>query len=76
MPGELPLRLIQTPAGVTVRCLCGLEAARVFPRGSLRPALHVVGHPGTCDARLAPEMTPAAILAMIIHAQTCQRWRR
>jgi hypothetical protein len=71
---ELPVRIIDQPGGAILRCLCGLEAARLvkstanYSMIGLRssgPARHAVG----------ADLSPAAVLAMVLHARGCERGR-
>lgn len=70
--GVLPLRVVDQPGGAVIRCLCGAEAATlrkaVTQMAGLRAAAPLPG--------LSPDITPAAVLNMIIHARSCAaaRW--
>jgi hypothetical protein len=66
-PGELPLRIVDQPGGAVIRCLCGAEAATlrraVTPTRAMRSAVQL--------NQLSPDVTPAAVLMMILHARKC-----
>jgi len=68
----LPLRIIDQPGGPVIRCLCGAEAAVA------RPALANRGMVGLRSSgprieRLRPDLSPHAVLSMVIHAKRCRR---
>lgn len=58
---ELPLRVVDTPAGPVIRGLCGLEAAILDPRRRQDPT-----------RVMAPDVSPAALMRMVLHARRCQ----
>lgn len=64
---ELPLRIIDQPGGAVIRCLCGAEAATlrrgITPTRAMRRAVQL--------NQLSPDVTPAAVLIMILHARAC-----
>jgi len=73
MTGELPLRIVEQPGGPVIRCLCGAEASVL--RRSMANGLWVVVLDGPARIRLGPDVSPAAVLSMIVHAQVCTRVR-
>lgn len=68
--GELPLRIVDQPGGATLRCLCGLEAARLV-RSTVNRSMVGLRSSGRERPRLSPDLSPAAILAMVLHAEQC-----
>jgi hypothetical protein len=75
LPGELPLRVIDQPGGAILRCLCGLETARLV-KSTVNDSMTGLRSSGPARPRLSPDLSPAAILAMVVHAESCDRWRR
>ena len=69
--GELPLRVVDQPKGAVLRCLCGLEAARLVKSTVNRSMLGLRGS-GPAQMSVGPDLSPAAVLAMILHAQQCE----
>ena len=64
---ELPLRIVDQPGGAVIRCLCGAEAASIRRATTQMSGLRAsAALPG-----LAPDVTPAGILMMIVHARAC-----
>jgi hypothetical protein len=69
---ELPLRIIDQPGGIIIRCLCGAEAAVVKPATTGAAAIVRAAHSQRVANRgLSPDLTPAAVLRMALHAQQC-----
>lgn len=57
---ELPVRVVDTPAGVVLRTLCGGEASSWAPEA-----------PGTVQA--VTDLSPAGLMRVILHARRCKR---
>lgn len=73
--GELPLRIARNEAGdVVIRCLCGLESSSMY-RGTVNNSMTGLRSSGAAITRLRPDASPAAVLAMVIHAEICQQRR-
>lgn len=71
--GELPLRIVRNEAGdLIIRCLCGLESSS-FYRSTINRSMTGLRSSGAAITRLRPDASPAAVLAMAIHAEICQR---
>lgn len=71
-PAILPLRIIDQAGGPVIRCLCGAEAAvaRLMPPN--RAMLGLRGSGPRVD-RLRPDLSPHAVLSMVLHAKRCDR---
>ena len=67
---ELPLRIVSQPGGAVLRCLCGLEACRLV-RSTVNNSMTGLRSSGAARPRLSPDLSPAALLAMVVHAQAC-----
>jgi hypothetical protein len=72
--GELPLRVVDQPGGAVLRCLCGLEAGRLIKSTGNYTMVGLRGS-GLARARIGPDLSPAAVLAMVLHAQLCPTGR-
>ena len=70
LPRELPLRIVDQPGGAVLRCLCGLEASRLV-RSTVNNSMTGLRSSGAARPRLSPDLSPAALLAMVVHAQAC-----
>jgi hypothetical protein len=70
---ELPLRIVQQPGGATIRCLCGLELARMRKgvSGGVKFARAAGGNRALMS--LAADVTTPGLAAMVAHAMACQR---
>lgn len=70
---ELPLRIIDQPGGATIRCLCGMELARMRKGVAAGPRLaRTGGGVNRGMAQLSPDLTAAGLIVMVSHAQQCQ----
>lgn len=70
---ELPLRIIDQPGGPVIRCLCGAEAAIVYPAASGTAAIITANRgTGVRNRGLSPDLTPAAVLRMVAHVKACR----
>ncbi|HEV2375173.1 MAG TPA: hypothetical protein VGS19_23815 [Streptosporangiaceae bacterium] len=68
----LPLRVIDQPGGLVIRCLCGAESAVVRPSSELSVAVVRASHGvGTLNRGVSPDVSPAAVVRMAAHAKTC-----
>ena len=70
---ELPLRIIDQPGGAVIRCLCGMELARMrkgVVAGQLM-ARTVGANRG--QVQLSPDITERGLLIMVAHAGQCDR---
>jgi hypothetical protein len=68
---ELPLRIIDQPGGLVIRCLCGAEAAVVKPAPPVAAIVRAGHSMRRTNRTLSPDGTPAAVLRMALHAQQC-----
>lgn len=68
----LPLRIIDQPGGPVIRCLCGAEGA-VLRAGLANRSMTGLRGSGPALSRASPDLTPAAVLRMILHARNCAR---
>jgi len=67
-PIELPLRIVDQPGGAVVRCLCGAELASMR-RGLANELVRLRSSAGR--VHLSPDVSPAGLLCMIVHAKSC-----
>ncbi len=74
MTGELPLRIIDTGRGIIVRCLCGAESA-TLRRATVNTSMPGLRSSGAAMTHASPDLTPAGILRMAVHAKNCLRGR-
>ena len=73
MIGELPLRIIDQPGGPVIRCLCGVESARVTAASDGAAPIVRAARRLSAPARgLAPDVSPGALLRMVAHAKACR----
>ena len=72
MPGELPVRIIQGPRGLLMRCLCGAESA-TLRKGTANSTMTRLRSSGPAVPQLGADLTPAGLLIMAAHAAQCQR---
>jgi hypothetical protein len=72
---ELPLRVYDQPGGAVVRCLCGLELARMRKgvEGGRLMARTTGMNRG--QVQLGPDVTTPGLLAMVVHASACKTGR-
>lgn len=69
---ELPLRIIDQAGGLTVRCLCGAEAAVVQGSAELSGPFVRAGRARPAANRgISGDVSPAAVLRMAAHAKRC-----
>lgn len=62
MKNELPLRIVMDDTGISIRCLCGAEGARVgWSTGTGR------------QLRVVPDASAGAVLRMVAHARNCRQ---
>ena len=71
--GELPLRIIDQPGGPVIRCLCGAEAS-VIRKSTANNSMIGLRASGPSRPLLGPDLSPAAVLMMVAHAQACTRF--
>lgn len=71
-PVILPLRVIDQPGGPVIRCLCGAEAAVARLMVPNRTMLGLRGS-GPRMNQLRPDLSPHAVLSMVLHAKRCNR---
>jgi hypothetical protein len=67
---ELPLRIVDQAGGPVIRCLCGAELA-VMKRGLTNELIGL--RRSDYQPRLSPDLTPAGVMRMVLHAKTCVR---
>jgi hypothetical protein len=68
----LPLRIIDQPGGPVIRCLCGAEAA-VIRAGLSNSTMTGLRGSGPALSHAGPDLTPAAVMRMVLHAKGCAR---
>lgn len=72
MTGELPLRVVDAPGGPVLRCLCGAESA-VIRSGLANSTMTRLRSSGPAMPHASADLTPAAVMRMILHAKNCLR---
>lgn len=73
MATELPLRIVELPAGYCVRCLCGAESAIIKPASAHGEIIRAARGFGITNRDTSGDLSPAAILRMVVHARSCLR---
>lgn len=71
MTGELPLRVVDTPGGPYIRCLCGAEATVMRPELNYQRGGLV--RTNRAQVKAGSDLSPAALIRMVAHAKACVR---
>ena len=64
--------MVDQPGGAVLVCLCGLEAGRLI-KSTVNRSMAGLRGSGPARLRIGPDLGPAALLAMVVHAQKCER---
>lgn len=67
---ELPLRVVDTPGGLRLVCLCGAEATVIRP-GLANELIRLKASHSRPKASAG--LTPVGLLRLVLHAKTCVR---
>jgi hypothetical protein len=69
---ELPLRVVEDDGMIILTSLCGAESG-VIRMGLANSTMVGLRSSGAAMPRVSPDLTPAAILRMVLHARGCLR---
>jgi hypothetical protein len=69
---ELPTRVFEADGAIILRSLCGAESG-VIRKGLANSSMVGLRSSGAAMPRVSPDLTPAAILRMVLHARECLR---